>query len=128
MNEHIDDNNMPPWFELPKEVRKRVVERMDFEQPTDSELEQCRTELLEHGMYRLIEHFGGNIRNAIKFARRHSVNPEAWPSFEVEDWQLAHSRTKERIAQRANDPVFLRRSARLFAVVREELARYLSSQ
>src|SRR5215472_8562484 len=113
----IDQTNMPPWLELPKEVRRRVVARFDAEEPASpSELELCQTELLELGMYRLIEHFGGNVRKAMKHARRHSVNPQGWPT-EVKDWELAHQRVKERIAQRTDDPVFRQKAAHLLAVV-----------
>src|SRR5262245_51893806 len=111
----IDPNDMPPWLELPKEVRRRVVARMDAEAPSASELELYETEMLELGMYRLIEHFDGNIRKAIKWARRHSVNPQGWPT-EIKDWGSAHQRTKERIAQRTNDPAFQQKAMELLSV------------
>jgi len=119
-----DDLGMPPWISLPKEVRRRVVERMHATYPSEEEANQHRTELIELGMYRLVNHFQGNWKRAIKYARRHSVNPAVWPSFEVGYWQAAYQRTRDRINHLAADPAFRARAQKLFDVVREECARF----
>jgi len=133
-----DNTDLPPWMALPPEVRKRILARMETldaedptiaaQEPSQEDIERYRTELQELGMYRLINHFKGNTRKAIKYARRHVLDPAAFPSYEVKDWEAAYGRTKERIEQRRNDPAFLQQGTELFKVVREELARYYSSQ
>ena len=122
---------MPHWMELPKEVRDRVVKRLGRDYtPSDEELARYRTDLIELSMYRLIQHFAGDIGKAIKFAREHQPEKPEWryPSWHRKDWREAHTRVQERITRMADDPEQIQRGVRLFTIVEEEMARYSALQ
>jgi hypothetical protein len=121
---------MPPWMQLPEEVRRRVVERLGAHEASPEELTRHRTDLIELSMFRLIEHFEGDVGKAIVWAREHqSTKPEwGYPSWHRKDWRAAHTRVRERIAQMAADPEQIAKGYRLFSVVQEEMARYASLQ